>query len=213
MSVCLRRHVAGRGRPHQEPEGSVLVDLVSLHEDADRLADLPARGQRLVEVVLLLGVTWGDGGMGGEGPCCLDPVLLDRVGLCAEKVQSGDVTAASDDPHRGLGEYALPPWPCRAFCPPGCHRWRPPPRSRRRRPRTRSVRGALLSLLALTPDPGAASFPSPLSREKQKPQVSGWLSAVSVCAPVGIRTPNLLIRSQMLYPLSYRRPSRTTARE
>ena len=28
------------------------------------------------------------------------------------------------------------------------------------------------------------------------------------CAPVGIRTPNLLIRSQMLYPLSYRRPSR-----
>src|SRR5690606_21355195 len=27
------------------------------------------------------------------------------------------------------------------------------------------------------------------------------------CAPVGIRTPNLLIRSQMLYPLSYRRPS------
>src|SRR6476660_950845 len=29
------------------------------------------------------------------------------------------------------------------------------------------------------------------------------------CAPVGIRTPNLLIRSQMLYPLSYRRPSAT----
>src|SRR3954470_4344478 len=27
------------------------------------------------------------------------------------------------------------------------------------------------------------------------------------CAPVGIRTPNLLIRSQMLYPLSYGRPS------
>jgi hypothetical protein len=31
--------------------------------------------------------------------------------------------------------------------------------------------------------------------------------AVLVCAPVGIRTPNLLIRSQMLYPLSYRRLS------
>ena len=29
-------------------------------------------------------------------------------------------------------------------------------------------------------------------------------------APEGIRTPNLLIRSQMLYPLSYGRPSRTT---
>ena len=26
-----------------------------------------------------------------------------------------------------------------------------------------------------------------------------------VCAPEGIRTPNLLIRSQMLYPLSYGR--------
>ena len=26
-----------------------------------------------------------------------------------------------------------------------------------------------------------------------------------ICAPVGIRTPNLLIRSQMLYPLSYGR--------
>ena len=26
------------------------------------------------------------------------------------------------------------------------------------------------------------------------------------CAPEGIRTPNLLIRSQMLYPLSYGRP-------
>ena len=36
---------------------------------------------------------------------------------------------------------------------------------------------------------------------------AGRLAAVSVCAPVGIRTPNLLIRSQMLYPLSYRRPS------
>ena len=28
---------------------------------------------------------------------------------------------------------------------------------------------------------------------------------LSQCAPGGIRTPNLLIRSQMLYPLSYRR--------
>ena len=32
----------------------------------------------------------------------------------------------------------------------------------------------------------------------------GWSGS---CAPEGIRTPNLLIRSQMLYPLSYRRPS------
>ena len=28
---------------------------------------------------------------------------------------------------------------------------------------------------------------------------------VLICAPEGIRTPNLLIRSQMLYPLSYGR--------
>ena len=34
------------------------------------------------------------------------------------------------------------------------------------------------------------------------------------CAPGGIRTPNLLIRSQMLYPLSYERSGgRTTATE
>ena len=33
-----------------------------------------------------------------------------------------------------------------------------------------------------------------------------WSSSVStVRAPEGIRTPNLLIRSQMLYPLSYGR--------
>src|SRR4051794_30144016 len=35
-----------------------------------------------------------------------------------------------------------------------------------------------------------------------------WVRAVALGAPVGIRTPNLLIRSQMLYPLSYGRPPR-----
>ena len=44
--------------------------------------------------------------------------------------------------------------------------------------------------------------------ETQNRRSAGWLPAVVSCAPVGIRTPNLLIRSQMLYPLSYRRPSR-----
>ena len=43
--------------------------------------------------------------------------------------------------------------------------------------------------------------------ETQNRRSAGWLPAVVSCAPVGIRTPNLLIRSQMLYPLSYRRPS------
>ena len=42
--------------------------------------------------------------------------------------------------------------------------------------------------------------------QMQNRRSARWLPAVSVCAPVGIRTPNLLIRSQMLYPLSYRRP-------
>ena len=32
-----------------------------------------------------------------------------------------------------------------------------------------------------------------------------WWEAISFCAPEGTRTPNLLIRSQMLYPLSYGR--------
>jgi hypothetical protein len=44
--------------------------------------------------------------------------------------------------------------------------------------------------------------------ETQNRRSARWLPAVLCCAPVGIRTPNLLIRSQMLYPLSYRRPSR-----
>src|SRR3954447_26937867 len=37
-----------------------------------------------------------------------------------------------------------------------------------------------------------------------------WVRAVALGAPVGIRTPNLLIRSQMLYPLSYGRPPHQT---
>src|SRR4051794_20332311 len=36
----------------------------------------------------------------------------------------------------------------------------------------------------------------------------GLVVAVSTSAPEGIRTPNLLIRSQMLYPLSYGRSPR-----
>jgi hypothetical protein len=35
---------------------------------------------------------------------------------------------------------------------------------------------------------------------------------LEVCAPEGIRTPNLLIRSQMLYPLSYGRMSLVVGR-
>ena len=35
--------------------------------------------------------------------------------------------------------------------------------------------------------------------------VGSYFCPVNFCAPGGIRTPNLLIRSQMLYPLSYGR--------
>ena len=46
---------------------------------------------------------------------------------------------------------------------------------------------------------------SPRPQRRQSP---GERSSAGVsCAPVGIRTPNLLIRSQMLYPLSYGRMS------
>ena len=40
--------------------------------------------------------------------------------------------------------------------------------------------------------------------ERKPPEVSTTGSPLA-CAPEGIRTPNLLIRSQMLYPLSYGR--------
>jgi hypothetical protein len=43
------------------------------------------------------------------------------------------------------------------------------------------------------------------------PLVGGPSSVSTQSAPEGIRTPNLLIRSQMLYPLSYGRPSRSRA--
>ncbi|GAD33842.1 putative GTPase [Microbacterium sp. TS-1] len=43
-------------------------------------------------------------------------------------------------------------------------------------------------------------------KTKKPPQSGGFSFTVSTqCAPEGTRTPNLLIRSQMLYPLSYGR--------
>ena len=52
------------------------------------------------------------------------------------------------------------------------------------------------------------------TERRPRPRIrrSGPSSSVSTqSAPEGIRTPNLLIRSQMLYPLSYGRPSRSRA--
>ncbi len=51
-----------------------------------------------------------------------------------------------------------------------------------------------------------------LHLETQNRRSADVTCGFSLCAPVGIRTPNLLIRSQMLYPLSYRRSSAALAR-
>ena len=57
----------------------------------------------------------------------------------------------------------------------------------------------LNAVLAVCLVPG--DLPSALSL------VRWGLARLDVCALGGIRTPNLLIRSQMLYPLSYERTS------
>ena len=49
----------------------------------------------------------------------------------------------------------------------------------------------------------------PLPHPCQNPGQCIILTGVFLCAPGGIRTPNLLIRSQMLYPLSYGRVAET----
>ncbi len=74
----------------------------------------------------------------------------------------------------------------------------------RRFPRTASGMVPLLPL----PDPGAIAggvgsviWPDWTSES----EVTGLEIAFQASAPGGSRTPNLLIRSQMLYPLSYRR--------
>lgn len=58
--------------------------------------------------------------------------------------------------------------------------------------------------------PGAPGHQGAGPGTTKAPGVPG--AFVLLCAPEGIRTPNLLIRSQMLYPLSYGRVRRTAAR-
>src|SRR3954453_9361301 len=68
--------VAVRGRPDEEGEGAVLVHLVPLHDDADRLSDqLPGR-QRLMQVGELAGLVQRDGRVRGERG---GEILHDRV--------------------------------------------------------------------------------------------------------------------------------------
>jgi hypothetical protein len=62
---------------------------------------------------------------------------------------------------------------------------------------------------------GTATRVDPPCRERtigktpRSAEVATWTRE---SAPEGIRTPNLLIRSQMLYPLSYGRPPRHAVR-
>src|SRR5690606_9495333 len=58
-------------------------------------------------------------------------------------------------------------------------------------------------------DPGTrhtgAGDRTPGNNERPRTSPGAWLPVSTQSAPEGIRTPNLLIRSQMLYPLSYGR--------
>ncbi len=63
----------------------------------------------------------------------------------------------------------------------------------------------LLSRAAVTPLNDRDRGQPVLTRDAQKPRSLAGLTWASVGALGGIRTPNLLIRSQMLYPLSYER--------
>src|SRR6187431_3137719 len=69
--------------------------------------------------------------------------------------------------------------------------------------------GRLLSPVAINRGPWSRTGDVRNGRKSQNRRSSKGGPAVSFGAPVGIRTPNLLIRSQMLYPLSYRRPPPT----
>ena len=64
---------------------------------------------------------------------------------------------------------------------------------------------ALLSTAAVSPRFPAGWDPWRATWDRQKPRPRGMDLDSWVCALGGIRTPNLLIRSQMLYPLSYER--------
>src|SRR6202030_2777139 len=63
----------------------------------------------------------------------------------------------------------------------------------------------LLSTVLLVPRPPVRW--SELSSKSRQRRLSTMESTFQLGAPEGIRTPNLLIRSQMLYPLSYGRRS------
>ena len=65
--------------------------------------------------------------------------------------------------------------------------------------------GRLLSTVAVIEPLTNAGQGSVLAEDARKPRSTGDMTWAFASAPEGIRTPNLLIRSQMLYPLSYRR--------
>ena len=64
---------------------------------------------------------------------------------------------------------------------------------------------ALQYCVAVNAGSALADGATQMPRETRKPRSTGDMTWAFASAPEGIRTPNLLIRSQMLYPLSYRR--------
>ena len=69
--------------------------------------------------------------------------------------------------------------------------------------------GRLLSTVAVIEPLTTAGRHSVLAVDARKPRSTGDMTWAFASAPEGIRTPNLLIRSQMLYPLSYGRMGTT----
>ena len=55
--------------------------------------------------------------------------------------------------------------------------------------------------------PISRNYADPVEKKKASAFAEAFFTVSTQCALEGTRTPNLLIRSQMLYPLSYERPA------
>ena len=162
-------------------------------------------------LVLVCVLTFASGTVRGVFTLIHATAVVDRWGVGdighRNGILTGAITATSAS-RRGWARCSLP---CsgrtrrhvRGAC--GCggdvdvrHAWRPPVTQGPLRP-SKPEDG---------PSPGRSL------RRRRPTSLSGKRASRDlICAPVGIRTPNLLIRSQMLYPLSYRRSPSAVRRE
>ena len=129
-------------------------------------------------------------GYRGQARMVVDEDRKVLIGFTVGRPRRRRAAARRHDRHR-RGGPARPALARRPGVPDHQRDLAPPARDRRPRP--------------LIP-PRDAAGPVPGTEKAHLPVREAGLSR-SICAPVGIRTPNLLIRSQMLYPLSYRRSS------